>query len=88
MTFAILAAAIALLTSYATTAAGPYLILMILAVTLLNQIVHNYCDAALMLQVSQAKDTGSIPPLGETSKGVNGTYVKTMCAGETCSQTE
>ena len=44
MTVILLAAAIAILSSFAASAGGPYLILMVLALTLLSQIVHNYCD--------------------------------------------
>jgi len=44
VTVILLAAAIAILSSFAVSAAGPYLILMVLALTLLNQILHNYCD--------------------------------------------
>lgn len=51
---------------------GSTLILMLLAVTLLNQIVHNSCDAALLLQMGKAKDTGAMPTLGETSPMLKG----------------
>lgn len=39
---------------------------MLLGVTLLNQIVHNSADAALMLQMARARETGRTPTLKET----------------------
>lgn len=47
---------------------------MILAVALINQIVHNSCDAALMLQMQQAKDSGATPTLKETWPLLKGAY--------------
>ncbi len=60
---------------------GPALILMLLAVTLCNQIVHNACDAALMLQMQAAKDSGRAPTtLRETWPMFKGGWV-CCCVG-------
>ena len=50
---------------------------MLLAVTLCNQIIHNFCDASLMLQMQAAKDAGAgrTPTLRETWPMLKGAWV-------------